>query len=172
VAQDAFVVAVPPPTGTNVALASAGAVASASSTHSAGFAVTAVNNGERAGVNPGAGGYWNDGTQGVFPDWVQIEFNGVKTIDRVVVYTLQDNFAAPVEPTDNQTFTLYGIADFSVQAWNGSGWTTLGTVTANNLVKRSISFAPFTTSRIRVSIAAVARGGPWSRITEVEAWGL
>ena len=147
-------------------------MATASSSYSAGFAVTAVNNGDRAGANPGAGGYWNDGTQGSFPDWVQIDFNGAKTIERVVVYTLQDNFTTPVEPTDSQTFTLYGIANFSVQAWNGSDWTTLGTVTGNNLVKRTVSFAPFITSRIRVSVAAVARNGPWSRITEIEAWGL
>ena len=30
-----------------------------------------------------------------YPDWVQINFNGSKSIDRVVVYTLQDNYAEP-----------------------------------------------------------------------------
>jgi hypothetical protein len=38
-----------------VALASAGAVASASSTFSSGYPVSAVNDDERAGVNPGIG---------------------------------------------------------------------------------------------------------------------
>ncbi len=84
----------------NVALASNGAVASASSTFSAAFPVSAVNNNERAGVNWGNGGGWNDATGNAFPDWVQINFNGSKTINRVVVYTLQDNYTAPVEPTD------------------------------------------------------------------------
>ena len=89
------------PTGSsNVALASAGAVASASSSHSAGYPVAAVNNNERAGANPGNGGYWNDATPNVLPDSVQIVFNGSKTIDRVVVYSLQDNYLNPVEPTD------------------------------------------------------------------------
>ncbi len=64
---------------TNVALASVGAVASASSSYSSAFPVSAVNNNERAGTNWGNGGGWNDATAGVFPDWVQINFNGSKT---------------------------------------------------------------------------------------------
>ncbi len=51
-----------PAGSSNVALASAGAVASASSTYSAGYPVAAVNNNERAGVNWGNGGGWNDAT--------------------------------------------------------------------------------------------------------------
>ena len=157
------------PSGTNVALASAGAVASASSSHSAGYDVSAINNGDRAGLNPGNGGYWNDATASSFPDWVQINFSGSKAIDRVVVYSLQDNYGAPVEPTDTQTFAYFGLTDFTVQGWNGSAWVTLATVSGNNLVKRSANFATFTTDRIRVSVTG-ARDG-WSRITEVEAWG-
>jgi hypothetical protein len=83
-------------------------VASASSAYSASFAVAAINNSERTGANWGAGGGWNDATSGTFPDWVQINFNGSKTIDRVVVYTLQDNYANPVEPTDTMTFSAWG----------------------------------------------------------------
>ena len=62
------------------------------------FPVAAVNNGDRAGLNWGSGGGWNDATTGVFPDWVQINFNGSKTIDHVIVYSMQDNFASPVDP--------------------------------------------------------------------------
>jgi hypothetical protein len=153
----------------NVALASNGAVASASSTLSAAFPVSAVNNNERAGLNWGNGGGWNDATAGTFPDWVQISFNGSKTIDRVVVYTLQDNYTAPVEPTDNMTFSLYGITAFVVQGRQGSQWRTLATVSGNNLVKRTVTFAPFTTSQIRIRITAALAS--FSRITEIEAWG-
>ena len=36
-----------------------------------------------------------------FPDWVEIDFNGQKTIDqRQSSTTVQDNYANPVEPTD------------------------------------------------------------------------
>jgi hypothetical protein len=158
-----------PVVGTNFALASNGAVASASSTLSVAFPVSAVNNNERAGVNWGNGGGWNDATGNAFPDTVQIAFNGSKTIDRVVVYTLQDNFASPIEPTDTLTFSLYGITAFVVQGWTGSAWTTLATVSGNNLVKRSVNFSAFTTSRIRIRITAVLAS--FSRITEIEAWG-
>jgi hypothetical protein len=27
---------------------------------------------------------------------------------------------SPVEPTDSQTFSLYGIKDFTVQGWDGA----------------------------------------------------
>ena len=73
----------------------------ASSTYSAAgysFAVSGVNDSERAGTNWGNGGGWNDSTANRYPDWVQITFNGAKTIDHVVVYTLQDNYANRSSP--------------------------------------------------------------------------
>jgi hypothetical protein len=129
-----------------------------------------VNNGDRAGMNWGAGSGWNDGTRNAWPDWVEVDFSGNKTLDRVVVYTLQDNATNPVEPTDSMTFTRFGVVDFDVQAWNGSAWVSLGAVTNNNLVKRTVTFAPFTTDRIRIFVTR-ALGG-YSHLTEVEAWGV
>jgi hypothetical protein len=105
----------------------------------------------------------------VFPDWVEIAFNGSKTIDRVVVYSGQDNYASPVEPTDNMTFATYGIVDYTVQGATAAGWVTLATVSGNNLVKRTSTFAPFTTDRIRINITHALQS--YSRLTEVEAWG-
>jgi hypothetical protein len=158
------------PFATNVALSSEGAVATASSSFGSGFPVAAVNNNERRGANWGSGGGWADGTIDSYPDWVQIAFNGRKSIDRVAVYTLQDNYTSPVEPGNTLTFSQYGVTDFVVEGWTGSSWTTLGTVSGNNLVKRTVTFAPFVTDRIRVQVtnarAAVAR------ITEIEAWGV
>ena len=120
-------------------------------------------------MNWGHGGGWNDGTSNVWPDWVQINFSGQKTINQVIVYTLQDNYTNPVDPPNNLTFTLYGVTAFQVQGWNGSSWVNLGAaVTGNNLVKRTVNFPAFTTTQIRVTITA-ALGG-YSRLTEVEAW--
>jgi hypothetical protein len=153
----------------NVALGATGAVASASSTFNAGHPVAAIINNERAGANWGNGGGWADATSNVYPDWVQIIFSGSMTIDHVVVYTVQDNFASPIEPTDTQTFSLFGVKDFTVQGWNGNAWVTLGTVTGNNLVKRTVSFAAYTTDRIRINVTNALASS--SRITEVEAWG-
>jgi hypothetical protein len=101
---------------------------------------------------------------------VQVNFSGTKSIDRMVVYTLPDNYYAnPGEPTDATTFSLYGIVDFTVQGWNGSAWVTLATVTGNNRVKRTVTFPAFTTDRVRVQVTKALNS--WSRITEVEAWG-
>ncbi len=63
----------------------------------------------------------------------------------------------------NTTFTTYGIQDFTVQGWNGSSWVTLGTVTNNNLVKRTVTFAAYTTlTRIRITaaLASFSRNHP------------
>ena len=158
-----------PSAQTNVALASNGGVASASSTYSNAFPVSPINNNERAGINWGNGGGWADATANNFPDWVQINFSGSKTIDHVVVYTVQDNWQSPVEPTDTMTFTLWGLTDFTVQGWNGSAWVTLGTVSGNNLVKRTVYFTAYTTDRIRINVTNALNA--YSRITEVEAWG-
>jgi hypothetical protein len=146
-----------------VALASAGAVASASSTLS-GYPIAAVNDGIRTGPT---NGFWADGTASTFPDSVQILFNGSKTIDRVIVYSIQDAYTSPVEPTDVMTFSLYGLVDFTVEGWNGSAWVTLGTVTGNNLVKRTVTFAAFATDRIRVNVTNALAS--YSRIVEIEA---
>jgi hypothetical protein len=157
---------------TNVALAANGGVATASSNFvGTGYASTAaaVNNGERAGLNWSGGGAWKDGTSAVFPDWVQINFNGPKTIDHVIVYSMQDNYGFPVDPPSTLTFTAYGVTDFQVQSWNGAAWVTLGSVAGNNLVKRQVSFTATTTDRIRVNITG-GKGG-YSRLTEIEAWG-
>jgi hypothetical protein len=155
----------------NVALATAGATASASSTLNTGYPASSTINNERKGVNWGSGtAGWKDATPDAWPDWLQVNFNGSKSIDRVVVYSLQDAYTNPVEPTSTMTFSLYGLRDFSVQAWNGSAWVTVGTVTGNTLVKRTVTFSAFTTTRIRILVTNALASH--ARITEVEAWGF
>lgn len=156
----------------NVALAANGGVASASTTHSAGYAVQGINNGDRTGANWGAGGGWNDATYGTYPDWVQIDFNGLKSINQIDVLTIQDNYLNPVEPNPAMSFSVYGNTNFDVQYWNGSAWITVpgGSVTGNNKVWRQFSFASISTDKIRVQIHN-ATSGDWSRIVEVEAYG-
>jgi hypothetical protein len=154
---------------TNYALASNGGVAVASSTNGPGFMPATLIDNRRSGAGWGAGGGWNDATPGTFPDWVEIDFNGQKTINSAVVYSVQDDYVNPVEPTDSMLFTLRGITDFLVQGFDGTNWVTLSTVTGNNLVKRRVAFAPFTTNRIRIYVTTALAS--WSRITEIEAWG-
>jgi hypothetical protein len=160
-----------PPPSVNVALAANGGVASASSSYSANYPPGGTNNGDRRGLGFDAGGTWNDGTLGVFPDSLQIDFNGTKTIHEINVFSLQDNYLSPAEPTPSMTFSLYGLVDFQVQYWNGSQWLNVpgGVVTGNNFVWRQFIFADINTSRIRVLVNSALNG--YSRMTEIEAWG-
>jgi hypothetical protein len=157
---------------TNFALASNGGSASASSEYNAGFSASGTNNGDRKGLNWGAGGGWNDATPGTYPDWLQINFSGNKMIDEIDLFTVQDNFSSPSEPTLASTFTQYGITHFDVQYWNGSAWVTIpgGSITGNSNIWKQVTFAAVSTDRIRVQVNNSLAG--FSRIVEVEAWGL
>jgi hypothetical protein len=161
---------VPQAISTNFALASKGGAAAASSAFGAGYPASAVIDNERAGMKWSNGGGWADATLDTYPDWIEVAFDGAKTLDRVVVYTLQDNWQSPAEPADTTTFTRYGIRDFTVQAWNGTGWTTLATVTGNDRVKRTVTFIAVTTDRIRIDVTNA--GSSLARVTEIEAWGV
>jgi hypothetical protein len=156
---------------TNFALASNGGVASASTTSEGNYPASAINNGDRKGLNYGNGGGWRDGAESGSPDWVQIDFNGAKSISEIDVVTIQDGYENPVEPTETMTFSGYGITDYAVQYWNGSAWTTVsgGSVTGNNKVWRKFTFAAVTTTKVRVFITDALYGR--SRVMEVEAWG-
>ncbi len=112
---------------------------------------------------------WMDGTRSVFPDWVQINFNGAKKIDRVVLFTIPDTAASTVDPSDSLTFSMTGITGYTVETWNGTGWVTQATITGNNLVKRTVVFAAVTTDRIRVNVTSDVRGD-YSYVAEIEAW--
>jgi hypothetical protein len=65
-----------------------------------------------------------------------------KTIDKVVIYSVQDNYASPIQPNDSTTFSLWGVVNFNVQAWNGTSWYTVASIAGNNLVKRTVASAP------------------------------
>jgi hypothetical protein len=156
----------------NVASALNGAAAVASSTVNANFPASATINGDRKGTGWGtpAGG-WNDATRASFPDTLEVTFAAPQVISEIAVYTLQNSFSSPLEPTDAMTFTAYGLTAFDVQAWDGSQWVTVpgGLVTNNNLVKRKFVFPDITTDRVRVVVHSSA-DGLYSRIVEIEAF--
>lgn len=157
----------------NVAAASEGSTATASSTYpSRSYSAAGAIDGEHRGTNWENGGGWNDATRSVYPDWLQIDFSGPKTINEVRVYTLQNNFQSPQEPTPTMTAELYGLIDFDVQYWDGANWVTLpgGAIRGNNLVLRTVLFPEVTTTRIRVLVLDARVY--FSRIVEVEATGI
>jgi hypothetical protein len=157
----------------NSAAPSNGATVSASSQYSTAYPVSAINDGDRKGLNWGAGGGWNDATYGAYPDWVEVDFSGAKNVDEVDVFTLQDNYGSPIEPVEALTFSAYGITDFNLQYWDDAvGWKQVpgATVAGNNKVWTRFLFGQLTTSKIRVVVNNSLAG--FSRITEVEAWGM
>ncbi len=168
-------------TRTNVALQANGGVATTSNTASASYPASSINNGDRKGLVWGAGGGWYNGKKGTFPEWVQVQFNGQKTIDEIDVFSIQDAFTSPIIPTSTTLFTKYGVTAFNVQYCTdptaaacgpkGTGWATItnGSVTGNNLVWRTFTFPAVTTDRIRVQVMATVDG--YSRLAEVEAYG-
>ncbi len=168
---EAYSTATSAPAAVNHAAQSAGGSAVASSSYSAAFPPASVNNGDRRGVGWGAGGGWNDATAASWPDSVQVNFSASKSITEIDVFTVQDAYASPQEPTETMTFTQYGITAFEVQTWTGSAWSTVpgGTVSGNNKVWRKFSFPAITTSAVRVLVTAALAG--YSRITEIEAYG-
>jgi len=157
----------------NVAAASSGASATASSVVDPAYPPGATIDGDRTSRNGVDSGFWNDGTPSVFPDTLEVDFNTPRTVTKVTVYSLQDDYTHGVEPSDTMAFSLYGLTRFDVQALDPVTltWTTVGTVTGNNLVKRTVALLhPVDTAAIRV-VCDAAADGVYSRIVEVEATG-
>ena len=157
---------------TNFALAANGGTATASSTLGSGYSPAGAINGDRRGQPWGAGGGWADATPNDFSnDWLEVTFSGLKSIQEVSVFSVQDNYLSPVEPTQSTTFSLYGLQSFQVQYLSGGNWLTVpgGSVAANNLVWKRLTFSPVKTTKIRVLVTQALAS--WSRIAEVEALG-
>jgi hypothetical protein len=154
----------------NVALAANGATATGSTTYNGDFPASAVIDGNRAGAVWRQRGTWEDSDAGL-PDWLQIDFGAPATIDQVNVFSMQEQYWAPVEPT--ATLTSFRAAeDFAVQYWNGAAWVGVpgGQVVGNQLVWARVQFAPVTTAAIRIVVTKVAGGR--TRLAEVEALTL
>lgn len=166
----ALVTAVTNPARVNLAAQANGGLASASSSYNAGYSPAGVNNGDHRGLNWENGGGWNDATSDAYPDWVRVDFPSAQPVTEIDVYTIQDNYMSPVEPTEAMTFTRYGVTAFDVQYWNGSAWVTVpgGSVTGNNKVWSKFTFAPVSTTSIRVQVNASLAS--YSRIVEIEAY--
>ncbi len=156
----------------NVAAAINGATASADSTYtSRNYSPVGAIDGDRKGINWENGGGWNDNTRDAWPDVLTVNFNGNKSISEIRVYTVQDNFSNPQEPTPAMTAGLYGLLDFDVQYWDGLQWVTVpgGAIRGNDKVMRTITFPDLSTTQIRINVLNAR--AHFSRITEVEAYG-
>jgi hypothetical protein len=155
----------------NVAAAANGGMATASSTQD-NYTPDAVIDGDRKGLNLTSGGGWRDDTANAFPDWIEVAFVSEMEIDEISVFTQQDAWWSPVEPTEATSFFNNGITSFEVQYWNGATWVTVpnGVVTNNFKVWRKFTFSPIETDRVRVLIHGARL--QFSTVVEVEAFGV
>ena len=156
----------------NVALKANGATAVASSEfanlhYPASSAITGNQSGSGWGSDSGG---WADGTPGVYPDSLEVDFANTRNIQEVDVYTVQDAYTFPSTPAAGMTFSQYGITDFEVQYFTGSAWVDVpgGHIIGNNLVWRPFTFVPIATAKIRILVNNSPAS--YSRIVGVEAY--
>ena len=159
-----------PPASINYALPANGGVASASSTLVSNYPPSNAINGERAGANSTTGGVFNGwiSTQSM-PQWLQVDFGQMRSINELDVFMVQDNYQNPATPTLQMTNSLYTLNAFELQYWNGASWVPLAGASNNNKVWVQFQFTPFSTTKIRVLTSASPDN--YSRLTELEAWG-
>jgi alpha-L-rhamnosidase-like protein/F5/8 type C domain-containing protein len=98
--------------------------------------------------------FWNDDTPAAYPDVLTISTATAVSLPGITLLSSSDGVPQ----------------DFTVQAWDGSSWHTVASVSANTQVQRAVSFAStVTTSQIRITVTADQQTskGEFSRISEV-----
>ncbi|MCB1740732.1 MAG: RHS repeat-associated core domain-containing protein, partial [Gammaproteobacteria bacterium] len=131
--------------------------------------VTALKDADRSAN----GGHWT-ATSGSRLD---VTLAGSRTISEVV---LIGNPGTTNNPTPNGASAwaignAFDTARYTVQVWTGSAWSTVATVSGNNNHIRHISFAPVTTTKVRIVPVDDASNGNTVNdnvvsLTEVEVW--
>jgi hypothetical protein len=113
---------------TNVALASNGGVPTVSSSYGAGYLASSLNNNERAGMGWGSGGGWNSGAPTVAAMGAgHVQRRQDDRQGRLLLGAGQLRQARSSR-YDSTTFSLWGVVNFNVQAWNGTSWYTVASV--------------------------------------------
>lgn len=154
---DFTITVAPPLLGTNIAPLAA---ATASSSHESGeFPPERTINGIKHDIKD----RWVTGPEG--PHWLELDWAAPYLIDHVRLWSGQ------IDGMGMQ------IVDFELQAWNGSSWDTVKTVTGNTKDNywgeySDLSFAPVHTDRLRLYIT---KGNPIyderARLFEMEVYG-
>ena len=151
--------------------------ASASSVHGSGaYPVAGINNGQReSGTSMG---YWNDDTNGVWPDWAQVAWTRTVTINRLTVRIPLARSGFPlgeitlrrsrIQYWDAATAVWVDVVGRSGQDNPILDWT--GPIDVyDGSESRTFDFAPITTTKVRALIEDGASDG-WSWLDEIEAY--
>ncbi len=150
----------------NIALASAGSMATANSISSDAYAASKVIDGVKLW---GTTGGWRSADQAKGPHTLDVHFVEESQINEIVVIGVRDNYQDTSEISENEISTLYMNSDFKVQYLSSNGsWVTLASVSNNNKVLNRFSFSSVSTKKIRVEITKGVGG--YGRIVEVQAF--
>jgi F5/8 type C domain-containing protein len=156
---ESSVAVTPKPSGPGANLALGGPV-SASSTHgnfSVCGAVDGNTNSEEWDTLTG----WNDGTSRVWPDLYTVEFGAAKSIDRIVLYTLN---------SARYPAARYGLRDFDIQVLIAGEWTTVSTVRGNTRGMHELSLNPPVSATSARVLTLASNSSDYSRIVELEVF--
>ena len=103
----------PPCEPVNYALATNGSTATATSTYLEYYPAKAIN-GDVTGWFDGAWQGWHSvGYVGLPQDFI-VNFNDIREIDEIDMFTIQDEYQTPSTPTLEMTFSLYGITAYTI----------------------------------------------------------
>ena len=141
---DTLTIAAPQAYGTNVALSSAGATATATSqnTSNGNYAIDAI-----VGLNPGYGQGWASAAGDVAPA-LTVSWPTATTVNRVVIDTQSVGSTAP------------GVRNYTVALDEGGVWTTVATEVGQYRDHEQLfAFTPASATGVRVSVSEVDFGG-------------
>jgi alpha-L-rhamnosidase len=119
------------------------------------FSPDRANDGNTSSDHWDSGAGWNDATISTFPDTLTATWSRPVTVDHARLYTHPD--------------PRYSLRDYDLQVLVDSGWQTVGSVRANTAGVVDTSFAPVTTTALRLTSLA-SNDGQFSRVIELEAY--
>lgn len=156
--------------GNDLALGVNGGTVTATSTLSSSYPSSGANDGRRNGST----GYWNDGTQNIYPDTLTLSWNSPRTVNKVTL-------RLPVVPYLTQSQRTMG--QLTLQYLSGSVWQIVATTnsqanpamnwiaptTYDGSDSRTFEFSPIATTSFRVVYQSGNSDG-WSFLDEIEAY--
>lgn len=129
----------------------AGSTVAASSTHAPGGENYDLGN----AIDGVPSTYWNDNTQGEFPDWLTVTSPSPVTLPGITLWS----------------HVTGGPSDFTVETLQDGQWVRQGTVTGNSKPSTEVRFAtPVTTTAVRITVTANWEQDTrydWTRIGEI-----
>jgi hypothetical protein len=153
----------------NVALATNGSIADASSFYSTSFLPEAAINGDK-GESISYGRVDSMWMASAVPEWLSVTFPEESWIGRMDLISMRDDYNVLRDPTLEDQVSLYGLKDFELYYYENGDWVLLESVTNNTDAWYQFSFPPVLTTAIKINVISTYHS-TYARVVEFEAWG-